>query len=124
MAVRCRNKSELAEAIKKDAKDIVIIDADLKRHVLRISATGKIAWAVAIGAIGVAIVTAVMAPGPGTVAGPMAMSLTAATVTPLGIGTTQFAIAMAMTAGSVGVLNKLRKYTITKNKNGSIRLTK
>uniref|UniRef100_UPI003F583790 hypothetical protein n=1 Tax=Vibrio cholerae TaxID=666 RepID=UPI003F583790 len=48
------NEADLGEALKRE-QDTIEIEGDLKNKVLKIKATGKVAWAVAIGAIGIAV---------------------------------------------------------------------
>ena len=64
MAVSVNDSKGLGKALK-DNEGEIIIEGDLKNKVLRIKATGKVAWAVAIGAIGVAVVSAIAAPATG-----------------------------------------------------------
>ena len=112
-----RTEKELADAIN-EGKDTLIIEGDLKKKVLRIKATGTLAWAVAIGAITVAVISIITAgPTAGTstigsgIAAPAAASI-------LGMEATISAISIAVASGGVGVLNKLRKYdVVNKDKN-------
>src|SRR5439155_24942411 len=63
-----RTEAELAEALKR--KDSVIcIDVDLGKKVIKIKTTGRLAWAVAIGAIGVALAAILLSPDPVTKVG-------------------------------------------------------
>ena len=122
MAVTVDNEQKLADAIK-NGEDTIEIEGDLKEKVVRIKATGKIAWTVAIGAIGVAVCMMLLAPATGgTTAGPAAFAAPAA-VAILGGPATLSCIAIAVAAGGVGVLNKLRSYKLIE-KNGIVMLKK
>lgn len=106
---------ELARAIK-EGQDEIEIEYDLKKHVMRIKATGKVAWGVALGAMTAVVISALAEIGSGGVATPVsalvATPAVAGAVGVLGIDATTAAIIMAITAGGVGVLNKLRKYDV------------
>ena len=130
-SVVVKTPKELGQAIKNEQSTIVI-EGDLTQKVIRIKATGKVAWGVAIGAVGIAVyctlatpaATVASAPVAGaggaiTFTGAAAATATAATV--LGISA-PIAIAIAVAAGGVGALTSLRdKYKIEKiNKNKAI----
>ena len=111
MARVCRTAKEFAEAVK-DNEEYITIEGDLKNGVLRIKATGKIAWGVCAASLAVAITAIAVSPvGGGAPAGaglvmaaPAAATLGAAVVPAVTIG---------VCAGGVGVLNTLRdKYKI------------
>ena len=117
MARVCRTAKEFAEAVK-DNEEYITIEGDLKNGVLRIKATGKIAWGVCAGSLAIAI-TLCIAAGPAMVVPPAggqalvgggaAAALAAST---LGQAVVP-AIAIGVCAGGVGVLNTLRdKYKI------------
>lgn len=118
--VTTSDEKELARAVKNKV-DLIIVEFDLAKKVLRIKATGKVAWAIAIAAIA-AVVAAIIASGglalvPGAVVltpaiwAPVAV-LAAPAVGILGFPTTLAAISIAIAAGGVGALNKLRKYKV------------
>ena len=48
------NEKDLSEALKND-KDTIEIEGDLADKVIRIKATGSVAWAIAIGSIAVGL---------------------------------------------------------------------
>lgn len=122
MAVTVDNEQKLADAIK-NGEDTIEIEGDLKEKVVRIKATGKVAWAVAIGAIGIAVGLMLLAPATGgTTAAPAAIAAPAA-VAILGAPATLSCIAIAIAAGGVGVLNKLRNYKLVEE-NGIVMLKK
>ena len=123
MATVVHNEKELGEALKNDAIEIEIADENLTGHVIRIKITGAIAWAVAIGAIAVAVIAILAAPvtgGTSAVASAVAAPAAAAV---LGVGTTTSATGIAVAAGGVSALNKLREYKIEK-RNGTTYLVK
>jgi hypothetical protein len=101
-------EKDLGEALKIE-QDTIEIEGDLKKKVLRIKATGKVAWVVAIGAIGVAVVIAVGSGGAGT---PASAVIGIGAVSVLGLSAATSAVAIALAAGGVGALNTLRKYKI------------
>ncbi len=106
MATSVKTEKELGEAIKRQ-DDEIIIEGDLIKQVIKIRATGKVAWAVAIGAIAVAV-TAVLSSG-GTAA-PGAIPVGFVAVSTLGVSATTSSVLIAVAAGGVGALNKLRSY--------------
>lgn len=99
----------LADAIN-NGDDTIEIEGDFANKVIRIKATGTVAWAIAIGAIAIAVTSIILTiPTAGTseianfVAAPIAVSV-------LGIDTTYAAILIAIAAGGVGVLSTIRNY--------------
>ena len=107
-------EKELGQALKSK-QDTIEIEGDLRRKIIRIKATGAIAWCVAIGAIAVAVVAILAAPAtggasaaPGVIAAPAAIGI-------LGGATTASAISIAVAAGGIGALNTLRSYKIVEN---------
>ena len=107
--VQVDNPKELGKALKGKADEIIIIKIDLAKKVLRIKATGKVAWAVAIAAIAAAVAAIIASGGLASVPG---ATLAAPAVGILGFPTTVAAISIAIAAGGVGALNKLRKYKV------------
>ncbi|ERP30687.1 hypothetical protein [Chitinivibrio alkaliphilus] len=121
------NEKDLGKALK-DGQDTIEIEGSLKDKVLKIKATGKVAWAVAIGAIGVSVV-AILYPAPEPTSQATTKFFVAplaggAAVTVLGAATTASAISIAVAAGGVAALNKLRGYKITSKSEDKIVLTK
>ena len=80
------------------------------KKVIRIKATGKIAWAIAIGAIGVSVAAVLATPVTGGASNAVHFVTAPAAVTVLGGAAVTAAIAIAV--AGVTVLNKLRKYKI------------
>ena len=111
--VKVKDEKELGQALKEQ-QDTIEIEGDLTKKILKIKATGKIAWAVAIGAIGVAVVAILTAPATGGTHGVVGVMAAPVAVGILGAGTTVAAIAIAIGAGGVGALNRLRSYKVEK----------
>lgn len=107
-----RDPKELGKALKEE-KDTIEIEGDLKNKVIKIKGTGKIAWGIAIAAIAISV-AAILAslPSGGTsnavhfVTAPVAVGI-------LGASATTAAISIAVAAGGIGALKKLRDYKIT-----------
>ena len=123
-----KNEEELAQAIK-NGDDSIEVEGDLAEKTFKIKATGKVAWAIAIGVIGVATVAILKLPaktgGTGLLAkGFIATGAGATAVGVLGIPTVITAISIAVAAGDVGVLNKLRNYKLEKISDTHIKLLK
>ena len=109
-----RTEKELGEALKRE-EDTITIEGDLVKKVIKIHGTGKPAWGLAIGAIGVAVVSVVATAGTSTPAtGSAALISGGAAATVLGVPTAVSAVSIAVAAGGVGALNKLRDYNLTK----------
>lgn len=126
---------ELGKAIKEN-EDYIYVEGDLKNKVLRIRATGKVAWIVAGGSIATAIAlylatpaaTAVSAPAGGIVGAiPFTGATTAAAtaVTIIGLPAVTVAITVGIAAGGYGAVTALRdKYTIESKSDSGITLRK
>lgn len=102
------NEEELGEALKRE-QDTIEIEGDLKKKVLRIKATGKVSWAVALAAIGIAVTILLSTGGTGA---PVSGLVGAGAVSVLGLPAAISAVSIAVAAGGVGALNTLRKYEI------------
>lgn len=120
-------EKELAQAIK-DEEDMIFIEGDLAKKTIRIKATGKVAWAVAIGAISLAAYSLIVTLGTGGASTPVTATsgvmASGAAVAVLGSGATASAIAIAVAAGGVGVLSKLRSYKIIEESPGKVVLAR
>ena len=123
-----KSAKELGEAIK-NKEEYIYIEGDLKNRIIKIKATGKIAWAIAGVAIASAVGLYLSAPatavatapagGVGSVVsfGGSAAAVGAAT-TILGINATAVAMSVAIAAGGIGAINLLRDdYKIVRNDN-------
>jgi len=113
-----RTSEELGKAIKAQ-EEFIYIEGDLKRKIVRLKATGKIAWGIAGASIASAValylatpaVTVATAPAAG-VGGAISFtgSATAATaaITILGVKATWVAVSVAVAAGGYGAIRSLR----------------
>ncbi|MEW6729505.1 MAG: hypothetical protein AB1332_09210 [Pseudomonadota bacterium] len=113
-------EEELGEALKNN-QGTIEIEGDLSKKVIRIKATGTVAWAIAIGAIGIAVVLTV---GSGGTAAPAAGFVGFGAVSVLGVSAATSAVAIAVAAGGVGALNSLRKYKIVNQSNNKVVLSR
>lgn len=113
MAKTVKTEKELADAINR-GEDTIEIEGSLAKKTIRIRATGKVAWVIAFGAIGLAtyaVITTGVTGGTSTpVVGPVAGITGGVAVGILGGAATYSAIAIAVAAGGVGVLTRLRDY--------------
>lgn len=115
MAVK--SERELADMLNENA-EYIELEGNLADHVYRIKATGKVAWAVATGAIIVAV--ALILKGPAT----MGMSFAPAAlgagpaISILGAGATASGIALVVAARNTRVLGNLRSYKIIERRPG------
>ena len=108
----------LTKALKRRKR--IEIEGDLKKKVVRIKATGKVAWVVAFGAITVAVISALTVNPAGEA---IAITTGGAAVTVLGGVTATAAIVIAVSADSAKVLTSLRdNYTIVSKTSNSITL--
>lgn len=111
-------EKELGEALKNN-QDTIEIEGHLTTKVLKIKATGKVSWAIAIGAIGIAVAITL---GTGGTAAPVAGAVGIGAVSILGVSATTSAVAIAVAAGGIGALNSLRKYKIASKEGNKIKL--
>ena len=111
------DEKELGKAIKEE-KDEIVIEGDLVKKIIRIRATGKVAWATCAAALTIAVVAIIAIPTTGGTAAPMscfaATPALAGTTVVLGVKATTVAITIAVAAGGGGALNKLREYDMEK----------
>jgi len=126
------NNDELNDAMKRGESRIEI-EGDLAKKVVRIKAAGGVAWALAIGAIGVAVIAiaafAPVAAVTGGTAAPAEAAVmgtgTALAMGVLGVDAAMGAIALAVAAGGVAVLTRLRSdYKIVEQGRNSVVLVK
>lgn len=113
MTRKVKTEKELGEALKSK-EDEIEIEGDLARKVIRIRATGKVAWVLAFGGIGLAVVSvyATIGTGGASAAVTSVSGLVAggASIGILGGSTTTTAISIAIAAGGVAALTRLRNY--------------
>lgn len=117
-------------------EDCIVIEGDKANDVYRIIATGNVAWAIAIGAIGLSAALIFITVGSGGAAAPVTvpvevaskMFIAPAAIATLGWGATSTAIAICFAAGGVAagkaILNAVRNnYKIAEkveNKDGKV----
>lgn len=129
MSLNCKTPEELAKAIKNNEESI-IIEGDLKNKIIRIKATGKVAWGVCAVALAAAIALYIATPAAAVTTTPVGGSValvhavvatTAATAT---LGSAAIpAVIIGVAAGGIGALNTLRdKYKIVEKDNEHIKL--
>ncbi|MFZ4170540.1 hypothetical protein ACEV60_18035 [Enterobacter ludwigii] len=120
-------EKELARAVS-EGQGTIIIEGDLAKKTIQIKATGNVAWAVAIGAIGVAVCSLMLTAGSGGASTPVTGTTAAlaggGAVAILGGPATVSAISIAVAAGGVGVLKTIRHYKIAENTGNRIVLKK
>ncbi len=122
-----KTEKELGAALKADESTIEI-EGSLQEKVVKIKATGKVAWAVAIGGIAVAVVAACSTMTTAGTSGPLTVPIGIASIAvpSASLGTTAAisAVLVAVAAGGVGALNKLRKYKMEKSRDGRLVLVR
>ena len=101
-----KTEKELGDALK-EGQEYIEIEGDLKNKVMRIRATGKIAWVIAVAAIAVAVMITISSGG---MAAPASGLIGVGAVSILGLPAALSALGIAIAAGGVGSLNTLRKY--------------
>lgn len=113
MARKVNTEKDLGEALKS-GEEFIEIEGDLARKTIRIRATGKVAWVLALGSIGIAAFSAyatIGSAGAAAPAGTVAFAVAApAAISVLGMSATISAVGIAIAAGGVGALTTLRKY--------------
>ena len=129
MSKTCKTPKELGEAIK-EKEEAIIIEGDLKNQIIRIKATGKVAWGVCVVALGVAIAFYIATPAVTVTATPagggaaLVGAVTATTVAATTLGSAAVvAVIIGVAAGGVGALNTLRdRYKIVEKDDKHIKL--
>ena len=101
--------AELGEALK-DKEEYIEIEGDLVNKTIRIRATGKVAWAIAIAAIGIAVYSILAVPVTRGASVTLNAFVAPAAVGVLGASVTTTAIGIAIAAGGIGALTTLRSY--------------
>lgn len=125
--------TDLGKAIRNGESEIAI-EGDLAQKVIRIKATGNVAWAIAIGAVTIGV-AAVLA-SPSIVTGPtgivvegtlvtLATTTCAAAVAIWGVKTTVAAISIGVGGQNVKVLRRLKEnYEIVQNGSSKVIIRK
>lgn len=114
-------EEELGKALES-GQDTIEITGSLKDKVIKIKAVGHVSWAVAIGAVGIAVIAILSTGGVAAPASAGIVGVGAASV--LGIPAATSAVWIAVAAGGVGALNKLRSYKIESNSGNVLVLKK
>ncbi len=112
------DETSLGKALKEE-RDTIEIEGDLANKVIKIKATGTVAWAVAFGAIAVAVGLLMVSGG---TSAPVSGIVGAGAVGILGLPAALSAVSIAVAAGGVGALNSLRTYEIVNQRNGKLTL--
>ena len=108
-----KDEKELGKALqRKDSK--IVIEGDLSKKVIRIKATGAIAWGVCIAALAIAITAILAAPAAAPVSIPAMLPTLGAVTSVLRIEATTAALGIAVAGGGIGALNTLRNYRLEK----------
>ena len=121
------NAQELGRAIENNQNEI-IIEGDLAKKVVRIKATGPVAWVIAFGCVTAAIIAILRMPkavasGPnGLIAEGVVLGTSAVgAVTILGVPATVAAVSIGVGARNKSALSKLRNnYILTKVKDSKV----
>lgn len=129
-----KTPKELGKAIKEEKETIEIV-GDLAAKVIRIKATGNVAWAVAAAALGIGVFAIVHTPHATVATAPIggaggAISFTGGALSTGAAGAILgpaaiTALTVAVVAGGIGALTTLRnKYKIANKSNGHVTLKK
>lgn len=102
---------DLGKELKKEPSTIEV-SIEIGKIIIKLKGIGKVAWLVAVGAIGVAVTAVIAAPVTGGTSSLVAATAAPAAVSILGVSATTAAISIAVAGGGVAVLNKLRNYEI------------
>lgn len=113
------DEKELGEALKSGA-DSIEIEGNLKDKVIRIKASGKVAWIVALGAVAVVVILAVFSVNGANIV----LVATPVIGAKISIWAIFGAIVVAVAAIIVAMLNKFRRYKLEKISNTRIILRK
>lgn len=123
-----KNEKELGKAIKNGENTIEIEVEKLGKKVIRIKATGKVAWGVCAAALAVAIASAIATAGTAGASSiatvPTALIGTGTAAATLGADVAASAVLIGAAGGGIGTLNKLRNYDLEKVGNKKVILHK
>ncbi|PSU86957.1 hypothetical protein [Photobacterium kishitanii] len=114
-------EKELGKALK-NKESTIEITGDLAKKTIKLRATGTVAWAIAIGAIGIAVYGAIATVPTGGSSAVVSGIAAPAAISILGGAATYSAIAIAIAAGGVGALTTLRGYKEVSRTENSITL--
>lgn len=118
-----KTEKALAKKLKKE-KDKIIIEGDLVDKVIKIKATGRAAWIIAIGAIGVALVAIYTLPATAGFSAIANVVAGTAAASVLGLSTAVSATTIAFFAGGVSALDTLRDYEIASRSDDRLTLVR
>lgn len=104
-------EKELGNALR-NSQPTIEIEGDLKNKVLRIKATGHIAWVMVFALLAVAIAIILASGG---LAAPVSSIIGAGAIAVLGLPAAISAVTIGVVAGNAQALNDLRDYTIVKD---------
>lgn len=113
--MKISTNKELGKALK-NKEESILIEGDLANKVIRIKATGKLAWGITIAAISTSVAAILLKTSSGGIATPITSAAlftsAPAAIAVLGPPAAKSAIVIAVAGGGVGVLHALRKYEI------------
>lgn len=114
--MKVSNEKELGKALRNGEDRIEIeVNLPVSNAVIKVKAASNVAWAVAIGGIAVAVLVLLPIPDPAKPAeAAAALAATPVVVATLGADAAASAVLIAVAGGGVASLNKLRKYSMTK----------
>lgn len=113
------DEKELGKALQ-DGIDSIEIEGNLKDKVLRIKASGKVAWVIALGAIAIAVIVALSNIGEAN----KVLMESPDSAPHLWLGGVWILVGIAVVAIIVAMLNKFRGYKLEKVSNTRIILRK
>lgn len=125
--LKITNNKELGKALK-NKEESILIEGDLANKVIRIKATGKLAWGITIAAITTSVAAILLKTTSGGLATPITSAAiftsAPAAIAVLGPTAAKSAILIAIAGGGVGVLHTLRKYKIVEQGAALLKLKK
>lgn len=125
--MKITNNKELGQALK-NKEESILIEGDLANKVIRIKATGKLAWGITIAAITTSVAAILLKTTSGGLATPITSAAiftsAPAAIAVLGPAAAKSAILIAIAGGGVGVLHTLRKYKIVEQSTELLKLKK
>lgn len=117
------DEKELRDALQAGT-DSIEIEGNLKDKVVRIKASGKVAWVIALGAIAVAVIVA-LSHTLANAGNANKVLMESPTLAPhLGLGIVWILLGIAVVATTLAMLNKFRGYKLEKVSNTRIILRK
>ena len=113
--MKISTNKELGKALK-NKEESILIEGDLANKVIRIKATGKLAWGISLAAISTAVAAIFLKGSTAGLTAPITsaaiLSSASTAIAVLGPPAAKSAIVIAVAGGGVGVLHTLRKYEI------------